>query len=100
MAGYADVYDLEVESSHEFFAAGILVHNCRYGLKSYLAPRGKPFEIRVAEKVDTIAKEQGHESFADMEPTSRAMLARRVNRYEKRNGGIRMYRPFGKRWRN
>src|SRR5205823_3617095 len=27
-AGYADVYDIEVDVNHNFFANGILVHNC------------------------------------------------------------------------
>jgi len=36
-----DVYDLEVEDAHEFYANGLLVHNCRYGLKSMLAPKKK-----------------------------------------------------------
>ena len=70
--------------------------SARYGLKSYLAPRGKPFEVRVKERVDSIAQEQGHASFEAMEPTSRAMLARRVLRAEPR-GGVRIYRPFGRR---
>lgn len=27
-SGYAAVYDLSVEDDHEFFAGGLLVHNC------------------------------------------------------------------------
>jgi hypothetical protein len=50
MAGFADVYDLEVEDAHEFFANGILVHNClRYGLKSMLAPGKKPIQVEARE---------------------------------------------------
>lgn len=50
-AGFADVYDLEVEGAHEFFANGILVHNClRYGTKSALKPRSTPFPVVAAEK--------------------------------------------------
>ncbi len=30
----ADVYNLEVEGAHEYFANGILVHNCRYAMES------------------------------------------------------------------
>ena len=26
--GYQDVYDIQVENDHEYFANGILVHNC------------------------------------------------------------------------
>ncbi len=31
-AGSFPVYDLEVEGAHEFFANGVLVHNCRYSI--------------------------------------------------------------------
>jgi len=50
-AGFADVYDLEVEDAHEFFANGILVHNCRYGLKSKLEPGKKPKAVENEEKL-------------------------------------------------
>ena len=43
--GYADVYDLEVSETPEFYANGILVHNCRYGLKTYLGAADKPIEV-------------------------------------------------------
>jgi len=33
-AGEAEVYDIEVEGEHEFFANGILVHNCGYSRAS------------------------------------------------------------------
>lgn len=36
-AGIENVYDLEIEDQHEYFANGILVHNCdamRYGIYS------------------------------------------------------------------
>jgi hypothetical protein len=50
-AGFADVYDLEVEDAHEFFANGILVHNCiRYGCKSALRAKVTPFPVVAAEK--------------------------------------------------
>jgi phage terminase large subunit len=31
--GRSAVYDLTIEDQHEFFADGVLVHNCRYGLE-------------------------------------------------------------------
>jgi phage terminase large subunit len=37
----AKVYDLSVAGSPEFFASGILVHNCRYGLDGYIQGRGR-----------------------------------------------------------
>lgn len=33
-AGRADVYNLSVEDTEEYFANGLLVHNCRYLLMS------------------------------------------------------------------
>lgn len=36
-AGFEDVYDLTVEEAHEFFANGILVHNCADSLRYALA---------------------------------------------------------------
>ena len=54
-AGYADVYDLEVEDTHEFFANGILVHNCyRYGMKSMLAPKRKTQTDIFNEEMDAL----------------------------------------------
>ena len=33
--GYADVYNMEVESHHNFAVnGGLIVHNCRYGVMS------------------------------------------------------------------
>jgi len=40
--GESDVYNLEVEKDHEYFANDILVHNCRYALASYLSPLNLP----------------------------------------------------------
>jgi hypothetical protein len=51
-AGFADVYDLEIEDEHEFFVNGVLVHNCRYGLKSMLNPRKKSDDDKLREKLD------------------------------------------------
>jgi hypothetical protein len=40
-AGFsAPVYDLEIEGEHEFYASGILVHNCRYALSDMIMKRG------------------------------------------------------------
>jgi phage terminase large subunit len=36
----AAVFDLSVETNQEFFASGILVHNCRYALDGYIQHRG------------------------------------------------------------
>lgn len=35
-AGSREVFDLEVEGCHEYFANGILVHNCRYGCFTFV----------------------------------------------------------------
>lgn len=37
-----DVYNLSVADCPEYFANGILVHNCRYALMSVEAPSEKP----------------------------------------------------------
>lgn len=36
--GTADVYDLTVEGEHEFFANGVLVHNCVHGVTALILP--------------------------------------------------------------
>lgn len=45
-AGYAPVYDLTVEGQHEFYANGVLVHNCldetRYFALTHVAPPKPP----------------------------------------------------------
>lgn len=47
-----NVYNLEVEDCHEFYANGILVHNCKYTLAEYLAVQLiAPREVRKAEYV-------------------------------------------------
>lgn len=33
--GKEDVYNLEVEDTHNFFANDIVVHNCRYAIEEY-----------------------------------------------------------------
>ncbi|MDE1941409.1 MAG: Hint domain-containing protein, partial [Patescibacteria group bacterium] len=38
----APVYNLEVEGEHEYYANGILVHNCGYALKSYMGHVTQP----------------------------------------------------------
>lgn len=69
----------------------------KYALKSRLNPRGKPYETRVVEKVETFAATRGL-TMDTLEPTSRAMLIQQAMRLEKRNNrGIR-YR-FGRRFR-
>ena len=44
------VYDLTVEGEHEFFANGVLVHNCwdalRYSLNGYIRRKGRTLKIR------------------------------------------------------
>jgi hypothetical protein len=56
-AGFADVYDIETEEVHQFYAGGILVHNsARYGLKSFLSPRTvAPLAVRANEVYSSIS---------------------------------------------
>lgn len=50
------VYDLTIDGQHEFFASGILVHNCidglRYGLVDYIKARGYGFKINSTEATE------------------------------------------------
>lgn len=69
-AGAADVYNLQVEDASEFYANGILVHNCdmlRYGMMSRLRPNKKPREKEIEEKLVAVE---------DM--TEKAMVHRRL----------------------
>lgn len=69
--------------------------SARYGLKSHLAPRGKPLNIRVKEKVEAYAQSRGTTT-EEMEPTARAMLTRRAITMEKKKGRKGFRKPI---WR-
>jgi hypothetical protein len=47
--GRADVYNLEVEGEPEYFANGVLVHNCRYTVMSHVGPAKRSAEQLLAE---------------------------------------------------
>ena len=105
--GRSDVYNLTVDSCHEFFANGILTHNCdcdetgaggddpadsaRYGLKSRLTTPRPPTSVRIAQRIDSYAKEHGT-SMEEMDPTALAMLARKAQRIESPRKRLR-FRP-------
>jgi hypothetical protein len=38
------VYDLMVDHEEEFFASGVLVHNCRYAIQPLIKPSGFVFD--------------------------------------------------------
>lgn len=69
----------------------------RYGLKSFLAPGHKPFEVRVTEKVTNFAESRG-QTMETLEPTSRAMLIRRAMTIEKGRGKGARYARGRHRW--
>lgn len=50
-AGKADTYNFEVEDVHEYFANGVLTHNCRYGIYSAGRIPKKPRNVLIAESV-------------------------------------------------
>lgn len=51
------VYNLGVRGDHpEFFANGILVHNCRYAIYSHRRPTLPPADVRIAERLETLWK--------------------------------------------
>ena len=41
--GYAEVWNMEVEDTHEYFANGVLTHNCTWALQSLLVQEPKGF---------------------------------------------------------
>lgn len=45
------VYNIEVEGEPEYFANGILVHNCKYLVMSYPEPTARSLEERIAERL-------------------------------------------------
>lgn len=80
--GSAAVYNLEVEGSHEFYANGILTHNCdslRYAVMTWPMYAAKPREERLAEAV------QG------LDPTNAMLTARKFEIEERRT--TEMYSP-------
>lgn len=68
----------------------------RYSLKMRLRPARMPLKERVEARAEVIAKEQGHESFEDMEPHAQAMLARRLMTDERKKA---QHRRPAHRWR-
>ena len=65
---------------------------CRYGLKSKLAPRSAPVEVRVRDRVETFAQQRGLTA-RQLEPTSVASLTRRAIQLEKRKPHWTRFRP-------
>jgi hypothetical protein len=49
LPGYHTVYNLEVEDNHEYFANGVLVHNCD-AMRYALASTGRPKMLNLTEK--------------------------------------------------
>jgi hypothetical protein len=90
-AGFADVYDLEIDGPHEFYANGLLVHNCvRYLYKSMLEAQWQaPRAVRAAEVFHSIPGEDADAI------TARAMAMRQFNVKNPVNR-----RGIPPRWRN
>lgn len=86
-AGKADVWDIEVDGEHEFYANGILAHNClRYLLYSKLSPTDNvPRSVRAREVLDS----------AGEHPNAKAMAMRIFDEKEKQRHAA-VSRP---RWR-
>lgn len=55
-AGTSQVYDLTVEGEHEFFANGLLVHNCTYGLVGIPPPRERKKPVILLDDVNLDAR--------------------------------------------
>lgn len=71
--------------------------SARYGLQYMLSAPGKPFELRVTERVEARAQEYNR-SLDTLDPNARAMLIRKAMTLEK-NRGPKVWKPFGKRFR-
>lgn len=56
-AGTSPVYDLTVADQHEFFANGILVHNCTYGLYAVPPPDLPKPKPRYTQRLNISAQE-------------------------------------------
>lgn len=82
-AGRHDVFNLEIEDAHEYFANGILTHNCRYGLASYINPGERPEAEELEEMIRT--------KF-DHDPTIRAIQIAQYNAQNTKNGLPTNYR--------
>lgn len=85
--GRGPVFNLSIEGEQEYFANGILVHNCRYAMLSMLKEKGKPGEIKVAEKIASIEDPVGRAIYA-----YKHMLAKQGPR---KAIGVRSRRPVG-----
>ena len=49
------VFNLSVEGTEEYFANGILVHNCRYGIAGHLLDaEDEPDEVKLKRRLDKI----------------------------------------------
>lgn len=80
-AGSHDVYNLEVEGANEYFANGILVHNCRYGLASHINPGKRPdseeLQAKITSDEPTTAMMQYNMAMAAMAKKQRPLFYRR-----------------------
>jgi len=66
----------------------------RYGLKTKLAPRGKPLEIRIQDRIQDFA-EKRVTTVEKLEPNTIAMLSRKAERLERSKGHhtVQRWRP-------
>ena len=63
-----DVYNLSVENAQEFFANGILVHNCSYAYNTWRQNSEKPARTALQEELEQLRKD-------GMDSTSLARIA-------------------------
>lgn len=66
----------------------------RYGVKSMLAPRGKPLDVRIKDRISGFAHERGREA-TDLDPQTVAMLSRKAEMLEraKHKQAVPRWRP-------
>lgn len=65
----------------------------RYGVKSMLAPRGKPLDVRIKDRIAGFAHERGREA-TDLDPQTVAMLSRKAEMLERAK-----HKQAAPRWR-
>lgn len=91
----SDVYDIEVEEIHNFFANGILVHNCVAGLPSYLTIRDidkgkeevfKTYDNELKPLLDIFGKERAYLEIQFNSLPEQALTNELIQEYSRRTG--------------
>lgn len=66
-AGIGTVYNITVDQAPEYYANGVLVHNCQDVDRYFTMSRPRPFEERVLKFPDSMTEEQKKQAIKNME---------------------------------